>query len=45
MNIEELKQENEQLKNALKQIADILNKECGIISNAKAVGLINDVLK
>ena len=26
------------------EIREILNKECGVISNAKAVGIINEVL-
>jgi predicted RNase H-like nuclease (RuvC/YqgF family) len=39
-----LEQENKELKSALEEIRAILNKECGVISNAKAVGLINEVL-
>lgn len=31
-------------RQALEEIREILNKECGIISNAKVVGLINEVL-
>ena len=31
-------------KPALEEIREILNAECGIVSNAKAVGIINEVL-
>ena len=31
-------------KSALEEIRSILNKECGIVGNAKAVGIINEVL-
>ena len=30
---------------ALEEIKEILNKECSIIANAKAVGIINEILK
>ena len=32
------------LRKALEEIRSILNKECGVIGNAKAVGIINEVL-
>mgnify|MGYP003289345559 CR=1 FL=1 len=31
-------------KQALEEIREILNKECGVISNAKVVGIINEAL-
>ena len=31
-------------RSALEEIRMILNKECGVIGNAKAVGIINEVL-
>lgn len=41
--IENLSREDN-YRSALEEIRKILNKECGVISNAKAVGIINEVL-
>lgn len=43
--LKRLEQENKQMKSALEEIREILNKECGVISNAKVVGIINEVLQ
>lgn len=39
-----LEDENKRLKTALGDIKETLNKSCGIISNAVAVGIVNEVL-
>lgn len=36
--------QKDKYKQALEEIREILNKECGVISNAKVVGIINEVL-
>ena len=43
-NIGSLASKNVKLKRALEEIREILNNGCGIIENAKVVGLINEVL-
>ena len=43
----DLKVQNEiigKFEQALEEIREILNKNCGIVSNAEAVGIINEVL-
>lgn len=36
--------EDNKYKLALEKIREILSKNCGIVSNAQAVGIINEVL-
>lgn len=43
--IQNLERSNHDYRTALEEIKAILDKECSIISNAKAVGIINEVLK
>ena len=37
-------EKQDKYRSALEEIREILNKSCGVISNAKAVGIINEVL-
>ena len=43
--IDEKKEKESKLWQALEEIKAILDKECGVVSNAKVVGMINDVLQ
>ena len=42
--ITKLCNEKTKYRSALEEIREILNKECGVFSNAKVIGIINEVL-